>query len=171
MRKIIYSLFFLATPLSAEVTLKTEIQYGEKSYSPAVSLKEGEWADLSQDDILLRLNAKGHGDTAVRIKTELARIQGTEIEMIGNPALITKWEEPAEIEVKEEDGTLRYRLKVTPSLAMPTLDLKGVAEVQDHINPLRTDSEVRANNETAIPDEPHSPAGGSVPAADIKRKD
>lgn len=108
-----------AWPAIAAVQLKVEFQCGEKTVSPSVTLEEGAWADISQDDLLIRLTAKGHGDNAVRVKTEIARLQGTEIELLGNPAFVTKWDEAAEIEMKEEDGTLRYRLKVTPSLLLP----------------------------------------------------
>ena len=114
MRYLLLGLF-LTSPLFAAIHLKTELDTGKKQYSPSVTVNDGAWADLQQDDVLLRVSAEPVDEDAVKIRTEIARLKGTEITLLGKPALITKWNEAAEIQVEEEDGSLRYRLRITPT--------------------------------------------------------
>ena len=107
----------LAIPFNAySLTLHTELECLGKKVAPVITVPEGTWAEIAQDDLHLRLWARGTADDGVKIKTEIARVAGTEIEILGTPSVMTKWGSPAQVEVMKEDGSLVYRLKVTPSL-------------------------------------------------------
>lgn len=114
MRPLIW-LASLVSSSAFSLTLQSELECLGKRVAPIVSIAEGEWAEIAQDELHLRLSARGTADDGVRIKTEIARFDGTEIEVLGTPSFATTWGSPAQVEVMKDDGTLVYRLKVTPT--------------------------------------------------------
>src|SRR4051812_44401394 len=118
-KQFVFLIFWLSSPGFAAVLLKKEVECAGRKFAPSVTIEEGMWADITQDEILLRITAKGNGDETVKIRTELARLQGTQIEILGTPSITTKWNSAAEVEMKDDDGNLTYRLRIIPSIQVP----------------------------------------------------
>lgn len=111
-------LFLTSQSYGAALHLKMEMEIEQEKFNPSVTVNEDEWIDLEQGEFTLRLKATKVQADAVKIRAEIARIEGTSIDLIARPTLLTPFDSPAEITVADDSGHQRLRFKVTPS-ALP----------------------------------------------------
>ena len=100
----------------ASITLRTDIELaGGVKASPVVRMKEAMPATITQDQVTLKVVATGEGKDAVKVVAEVfKRDKGTD-QFVGKATLIAPWEQPTEVSIKEDDGRLKYRIRVIPS--------------------------------------------------------
>lgn len=129
MRRIGIALWLLtyATQSWALIQIRTEVETEGQKISPSVILAEDTWAEVETDTLALRFRVSKTAPDRVAVQAEIARNDAGVTTMLGKPNITTKWDEAAEIASLEDDGSLRYRLKVVPSVlgAPPAVDTRN----------------------------------------------
>ena len=76
-----------------------------------VDIRSGRWAEISSNDVTLKVNLFQPSPSKYAITTEIVKKEV----VLGKPIIVTKLGRTEEVEEKNEDGSLKFRLKVTPT--------------------------------------------------------
>jgi len=97
----------------AAIDLTVKVETNGVTTTRKLRVEENRWTSFSGTNVALRIKANERSDAAL-VKLELRRGKAGARVLLAKPELIARWNEPAKIAVGEADGTLRYRITVTP---------------------------------------------------------
>jgi hypothetical protein len=113
-----FFVLFLASPVFASITLKTQVELGNGSKaSPRLTLKRGEWVAVGEDDILLKVvTAKEPKElgSPVLVEAEIYSSKEGGTQLVGHASLRIKCGKESRVVVTEPDGSLRYSFSASP---------------------------------------------------------
>ena len=89
-----------------------------KPVHSAVVVNEGEAGAITFNRTTIRFLLTKQGDASVKIQTEILKSSSDGLKTLASPAVITRLGTPAEISSRAEDGSLNFRLKLTPRVKL-----------------------------------------------------
>lgn len=104
-----------SVPAWASYSIKAEMERpGSPSVSGTVVVDEGGFGTITFNTVTISFTPTGIKHNVVKIETEIDQRDGAK-RSVSKPTIITRFNNPAEVSERAEDGTLMYRLRLTPA--------------------------------------------------------
>lgn len=103
---------------SAWANFKIQVEFETEELQPKttwVEAEEGKAQAFTMDQYRIRLTPVSMKSGMVEIQAEIREIKGRLSQLKWKPVVITRVRQTAEISDRSDDGTLQYRLKLTPT--------------------------------------------------------
>ena len=98
-----------AYSIDSEVELKDS-----RPVRSSVVVNEGESGAISFNETTIRFLLTKQADASIKIQAEILKNSPDGMQTLAKPTVITRLGSPAEISSHEKDGSLNFRLKLTP---------------------------------------------------------